>query len=85
MMQAVQEALQKKNCEVYLGMNPSDLLTAAAGVGTDDKLPKEFYCIALLLAGDYDVAFRENPYAADDASQEPFAVMMRDWKKRLGK
>ena len=85
MMQAVQEALQKKNCKVYLGMNPSDLLTAAAGVGTDDKLPKEFYCIALLLAGDYDVAFRENPYAADDASQEPFAVMMRDWKKRLGK
>lgn len=84
-MQAIHETLQKHNRNVAPGMSPIDLRTAAAGLGNSDKVPKEFYCIALILSGELEAAFRENPHgsAAPD-SQEPFVVMMQDWKTRLG-
>lgn len=84
-MRVIHDTLQKKGRRVNPGMNPVDLRTAAAGLGETESLPREFYCIALILSGDLDGAFRENPYAADAESQEPFAIMMRDWKLRLGK
>lgn len=84
-MRVIHDTLQKKGRRVNPGMNPVDLRTAAAGLGETESLPREFYCIALILSGDMDGAFRENPYAADAESQEPFAIMMRDWKTRLGK
>ena len=83
-MQAIHEMLQKKNRNVSPGMAPVDLRTAAAGLGKTENVPKEFYCVALILSGDFEGAFRENPYAADEKSTEPFAIIMRDWKARLG-
>ena len=83
-MRAIYDTLQKKGRQVSPGMNPADVQAAAAGLGESEKLPKEFYSVALILSGDMD-AFRENPYAADAESQEPFAVIMRDWKTRLGR
>ena len=65
------------------GMKPEALRTAATGLGPN--VPAEFYSLALLLAGDYDAAFRENPYADKPDSKEPFAIMMRDWKSRLNR
>ncbi len=84
-MRVIHATLQQKGRNVNPGMSPVDLRTAAAGLGETENLPREFYCVALLLSGDVDGAFRENPYAADAESQEPFAIIMRDWKARLGK
>lgn len=84
-MRIIQETLQKKGRQVSPGMNPTDLRTAAAGLGETDKLPREFYCVALILAGDIDGAFRENPYGTEADSKAPFAIIMRDWKARLAK
>lgn len=84
-MQAILETLQKHNRNAKPGMAPEDLRTATAGLGSNEKVPKEFYCIALILSGDMEAAFRENPHASATAdSQEPFVVMMQDWKTRLG-
>ena len=43
----------------------------------------EFCALLHLLRRDYKTAFAENPYASKPDSNEPFAVMMRDWKTRL--
>ncbi|MBO5684163.1 MAG: protein kinase [Akkermansia sp.] len=84
-MSAIHDALKKHGRKAAPGMKPEDLRVAAAGMGETERVPREFYCVALVLSGNYDAAFRENPYASDSASQEPFAVMMRDWKARLGR
>ena len=84
-MRVIHDTLQKKGRKVSPGMSPVDLRTSAAGLGETENLPREFYCVALILSGDFDGAFRENPYAADAENQEPFAIIMRDWKTRLGK
>lgn len=51
----------------------------------EGTLPRELACLVHLLRGEYDQAFSMNPYAGGDSDNEPFAVMMRDWKKRLEK
>lgn len=84
-MRVIHDTLRNKGRNVSPGMSPVDLRTAAAGLGDTEKLPKEFYCVALILSGDFDGAIRENPYAEDAESKEPFAIVMRDWKLRLGK
>ena len=84
-MQAIHETLLKHNRNVKPGMTPQDLRTAAAGLGSNEKVPKEFYCIALILSGEMEAAFRENPHASESPdSQQPFVVMMQDWRTRLG-
>lgn len=84
-MRVIHETLQQKGRQVSPGMSPVELRNAAAGLGETENLPKEFYCVALILSGDFDAAMRENPHAGDAESQEPFAIIMRDWKTRLGK
>lgn len=44
---------------------------------------REFCALLLLLKRDYRTAFAVNPYASQTDSNEPFAVLMRDWEKRL--
>jgi hypothetical protein len=83
-MDSLLELMRKKGKAAYSGMNPSDLLASSRGMRLYKSLPEEIYCVALLLSGEYESAFRENPYAADESSKAPFAVMMRDWKARLG-
>lgn len=48
------------------------------------QLPDELYSLCWLLQGDYARAFETNPYKNNDTSREPFAILMRDWKQRLG-
>ena len=51
----------------------------------EGTLPGELACLAHLLRGEYDQAFSKNPHAGSTSDTEPYAVMMRDWKKRLEK
>ena len=82
-MQAILDMMQQKKRRAYAGMPPEELRMAAAGFGRTVTI--EFYCLGMLLRGDYETAFRENPYAEDESSQALFAVIMRDWKARLGR
>ena len=43
----------------------------------------EFCVILYLVKGDYEKAFKANPYKDDASSDAPFAVMVRDWQSRL--
>lgn len=85
-MQVAREMLKRKGVNnLSPTVSPADLQIIATGKGGSEKLPQELRCLAFILRGEYDNAFREDPYAADETSNEPFAVMMRDWKKRLEK
>ena len=64
---------------------PDELLRMAKGISNAGNLAPELYALALILHGDYNEAFKVNPYANQPDSNEPFAVLMRDWKKRLEK
>ncbi len=64
---------------------PEELRKQAEGLPDAGNLPLEILCLARMLRGEYDEAFRDNPYASDATSNVPFAVIMRDWKKRLEK
>lgn len=86
LMQAARDMLARCGVQnLRADVSPDDLRVAAAGKGSSENLPKELYCLGLMLQGQYDAAFRENPHAANAESNEPFAVVMRDWKKRLEK
>ena len=43
----------------------------------------ELHSLLYLVRCDYKNAFDKNPYRNVEKSNEPFAVMMRDWKTRL--
>lgn len=47
-------------------------------------LDDELYSLCWLLRGDYNRAFDANPHKNNAESREPFAILMRDWKQRLG-
>lgn len=47
-------------------------------------LDDELYSLCWLLRGDYNRAFDSNPHKNNAESREPFAILMRDWKQRLG-
>ncbi len=44
---------------------------------------QEFCALLYLIQYDFAAAFKVDPYAAKPDSNEPFAVMMRDWRSRL--
>lgn len=60
-------------------------IAAQAAVLAPAPFSDEARCIVIMLHGDYKRAFEANPYAKQPDSQEPFAILMRDWKQRLGK
>lgn len=64
---------------------PPDAMRDAIAVFKLGHLDDEVYALALMLNGDYDAAFRANPYRALPASTAPFAILMRDWKDRLAR
>lgn len=66
------------------GMSPEAMRKAIAGLGIG-HLDEEAHALFLLLQGNYAAAFRADPYRAVPASTEPFAILMRDWKNRLGR
>lgn len=78
--------LQKKSrSAVKPRENADELRRRASAIPEAGLFPRELYSLALLLNGNYNEAFKANPYAAEPTSNEPFAVIMRDWKKRLEK
>lgn len=78
--------LQKKNRSAVKPRETADeLRRRASAIPEAGLFPRELYSLALLLNGNYNEAFKANPYAAEPTSNEPFAVIMRDWKKRLEK
>lgn len=78
------ETLRTQNMgEISEDTTPMQMSEMAAGLRGNAHLAAELKSLALLLQGDYAGAFRTDPHAAQTDSNEPFAVMMRDWKKRL--
>ena len=83
-MQVLRETLEKQGlCTQSDETTPEQLCELAAQLKGNNDLPAEMRSLAILLQGDYAGAFRADPHAAQSDSNEPFAVMMRDWKSRL--
>lgn len=77
------ETLKSQNINVPDEAAPAEIVGLASVLRGDIALQKELQALALLLQGDYAGAFRADPHAADAQSNEPFAVVMRDWRARL--
>lgn len=83
-MLVLRETLEKRElCTPDEETTPERLCELAALLKGNAHLPAEMKALTMLLQGDYAGAFRTDPHAAQSDSNEPFAVMMRDWKARL--
>lgn len=60
-----------------------DVRVLAASLGQGSDFTDQSYSLALMLKGEYEQAFDANPYKDNAKSKEPYAVLMRDWYKRL--
>ena len=75
--------LKRRRASSYRpGMTPEQLRDLSRGLGSD-TFPEEVYSLAWLVRGNPKRAFETNPYREDPDSREPFAVLMRSWKKVL--
>ncbi len=63
--------------------SPEQVRQLAAKIGKV-QLSNEMFCLMCLLHGDYARAFESDPYRKWPEAREPFAILMRDWKQRLG-
>ena len=63
-------------------MTPEQIRDAVAALKLPGSLSNEVYTMLLLLQGKLNEAERANPYASDTNSQNPFAILMRDWMFR---
>lgn len=79
--------LLKKKCGNQFSPSaaPEAIREQVAGLRLSDTLAQEVYATLLMMKGAYDEAFQANPYANQPDAPDSFAVLMRDWKKRLGK
>ena len=77
--EALLAALEKQG--VPLDTHPLDVEAVAQQL-QPEPLAAEARCLLLLLHGERDRAFAADPYAAAPDAREPFAVMLRDWKRR---
>lgn len=85
-MLAARETLRNRGMRnLTPSTSPDEIRRFVQGLSNVGKLDAELYCLALILKGEYNTAFKDNPYANAPDSNEPFAVIMRDWKKRLEK
>jgi hypothetical protein len=83
-MLVLRETLEKREiCTPEEETSPERLCELATLLKGNEHLPAEMKALTMLLQGDYAGAFRSDPHAAQSDSNEPFAVMMRDWKSRL--
>lgn len=84
LMQMVHAAMTRKGITARLAdCTPAELAVHARALQGKKEFPDEVRCLALMLRGDYAAAFKADPYAKAPDSNEPFAVIMRDWKVRL--
>lgn len=82
---AMFDMLKRRCPRVYTPGCSPDKVAEAAGYLNKGKLADELRVLCLMLATKYREAFDRNPYKDNDTDTEPFAVMVRDWKKRLGR
>ena len=81
----MQSSLRRKMGDDYLpGMSGDDFYTKAMNY-MDEARAREICALLYMVATEYDTAFEKNPYRNETNSNEPFAVLMRDWKLRLKK
>lgn len=85
MIEARNVLRQKNGSAVKRLETPEELQRYASAIPKAGLLSRELYSLAHLLKGNYNEAFKSNPHAADPDSNEPFAVIMLDWKRRLEK
>ncbi len=64
-------------------VSPEQVKQLASELGRP-QLPDELFSLVCLLHGDYARAFESDPYKNNADAREPFAILMRDWKQRLG-
>lgn len=64
------------------GCTPDEVRALAASLNRGE-MAAELAALCHLLCGDYQAAQAANPYQTQSQSQEPFAIMMRDWLRRL--
>lgn len=77
-------AMLRRHCPVFRpDMPPQEVRRLAASLGKE-HLEQELFALSLILHGEAEAAFKADPYASDPQSRAPFAVLMRDWKKRYG-
>lgn len=69
--------------KIQSGATPEQIRGLAKKLGKP-YLAEELYSLCWLLKGDYVRAFETNPHKNNAESREPFAILMRDWKQRLG-
>ncbi len=62
---------------------PEQVKSLASKLGKA-QLPDELFSLVCLLHGDYARAFESDPYRKYADARAPFAILMRDWKQRLG-
>ncbi len=74
------DLMPETGCEV----SPDNLQSRLGGLNAG-KLPEEAATLMLMAQGKFDEAAARNPYRGDEASKEAFAIIMRDWMKRVGK
>lgn len=74
---------RKAPAEFKEGASPKEIQKLAQKLG-HYRLGNELFSLVCLLHGDYARAFESDPHRGNAESREPFAILMRDWKKRLG-
>lgn len=77
-------AIDKAHAGVIVpdSMTPEQIRDAVASLNRFGSLGNEIYAMLLLVQGKVSEAERANPYASDANSQNPFAILMRDWMFR---
>lgn len=82
----MQTSLKKQMGDDYSpGMSGADFLEIVrTSKCIEDARADEICALLYMVQSDYRTAFEKNPYRDAPDSNEPFAVLMRDWKQRLG-
>lgn len=83
--EALYDALARKGKKLPPKASAADVRGAASSLGLGATFTAESYALALMLEGNYTAAFAADPYRDKAEAAAPFAVLMRDWKKRLGR
>lgn len=83
--EALYQALARKGKPLPSGASAAEVRGAASSLGLGATFTAESYALALMLQGNYAAAFEADPYRSKPDAAAPFAVLMRDWKQRLGR
>ena len=81
----LQDTLKRLMGDAYVTGIPAELFSQLCeGKNFVDPVRRQEFCALLyLIQNNYAAAFKADPHADKPDSNEPFAVMMRDWKARL--